>query len=101
MKLLSWNCQGLGNPRTVQALRRLIVAQGPTIVFLSETRCSRSYFSSLSFHLGFDGLFVVDACGRSGGLCLLWKKESNVAIRSSSPHHIDVETGGIGDLEHW
>lgn len=101
MKILSWNCQGLGNPRAVQALRRLVVAKGPTIVFLSETRCNRSYFTSLSIQFGFDDFFAVDACGKSGGLCLLWKNESTVAIRSSSLHHIDVEVGGIGDPEHW
>ncbi|BFG35644.1 hypothetical protein CerSpe_219180 [Prunus speciosa] len=75
MIVLSWNCQGLGNPRAVQALRRLIVAQGPTVVFLSETR--------------------------SGGLCLLWKSDCQVAIRSASLHHIDGEVGGIGDTVHW
>ncbi|CAL2268931.1 unnamed protein product [Prunus armeniaca] len=75
MKILSWNCQGLRNPRAVHALWKIVVAQGPTIVFLSETR--------------------------SEGLSFLWKKESNVAIRSSSLHHIDVEVGGIGEPEHW
>ncbi|CAB4309705.1 unnamed protein product [Prunus armeniaca] len=37
----------------------------------------------------------------SGGLCLLWKSECQVAIRSASLHHIDGEVGGIGDPAHW
>ncbi|XP_020412490.1 uncharacterized protein LOC18793550 [Prunus persica] len=101
MSLLSWNCRGLGNPRTVQDLRRLVVAKDPMVVFLCETRCKQRNFNSIKEQLGFDYCFVVDAIGLSGGLCLFWKSELNLAIRSSSTHHIDAEVGGIGDSLHW
>jgi exonuclease III len=37
MKLLSWNCRGLGKPAAVRALRKLTKAHHPDIVFLIET----------------------------------------------------------------
>jgi exonuclease III len=38
MKILSWKCQGIGNPRTVRALKKLIASHQPDIVFLMETK---------------------------------------------------------------
>ncbi|MCI72567.1 RNA-directed DNA polymerase (Reverse transcriptase), partial [Trifolium medium] len=38
MKLISWNCRGLGNPTAVRALKKLIKDQSPDIVFLMETK---------------------------------------------------------------
>ncbi|PNY06212.1 hypothetical protein L195_g002675 [Trifolium pratense] len=38
MKVLSWNCQGLGNPKTVRALKKLIAYNQPDILFLMETK---------------------------------------------------------------
>ena len=37
MNCLAWNCRGLGNPRTVQEIARLVHAQDPSVVFLIET----------------------------------------------------------------
>jgi len=39
MIILSWNCRGLGEPRTVPALCDLIRIHKPDIIFLSETLC--------------------------------------------------------------
>ncbi|BFG30632.1 hypothetical protein CerSpe_169060 [Prunus speciosa] len=101
MSLLCWNCQGLGNPVAVHALRRIIDEKGPNVVFLCETKCNTATFNVLKFKLGFDNFFAVDSIGKSGGLCLLWKDEFNLHIRSSSLNHIDAFIGGIGDAEHW
>ncbi|MCI76476.1 hypothetical protein A2U01_0097746, partial [Trifolium medium] len=40
MKVMSWNCQGLGNPRTVRALQKLLANNHPDIIFLTETKLS-------------------------------------------------------------
>lgn len=37
MNLLSWNCLGLENPRSVNALKEVIRIEKPKIVFLMET----------------------------------------------------------------
>jgi predicted metal-binding protein len=38
MRIISWNCQGCGNPRTVRALKKLVAINKPDIVFLMETK---------------------------------------------------------------
>jgi hypothetical protein len=38
MRIMCWNCRGIGQPRTVQELVRLIREYKPILVFLSETR---------------------------------------------------------------
>lgn len=72
MSVLSWNCRGLGHPRTVQVLLDLARCKKPSIIFLIETLCNKSKLDSIKLKLGFDGLFVVDRVGRSGGLGLFW-----------------------------
>ncbi|XP_052299532.1 uncharacterized protein LOC127903030 [Citrus sinensis] len=49
--------------------------------------------------MGFDGLFVVDRMGRSGGLALLWDANTNVSLLSYARNFIDVhvEVAGLGD----
>ncbi|GLT62551.1 hypothetical protein SLA2020_351810 [Shorea laevis] len=37
MSLLSWNCRGLGNSRTVRNLCQMVEDKRPTILFLMET----------------------------------------------------------------
>ena len=69
--MLSWNCRGLGHPWIVQVLIDLVRCKKPSIIFLMETLCSKNILESIKLKLGFDGLFVVDCVGRSGGLALL------------------------------
>ena len=38
MSIMSWNCRGLGNPWAVQALKRAIKKEDPSLVFLMETK---------------------------------------------------------------
>jgi exonuclease III len=44
MKLLSWNCRGLGKASAVRALRKLILTHRPDMVFLTETKLQGSDF---------------------------------------------------------
>ena len=41
--------------------------------------------------LGYDGCFVVDAIGHSGGLAMLWKSLDTDKLLSYSQNHIDME----------
>lgn len=49
--------------------------------------------------LGFDGLFIVEPVGRSGGLALMWKMEMNVEIQNYTRRHINAivkdKDGGV------
>ena len=73
MRILSWNCQGLGNTPTVRHLQEIHGQYLPEIIFLSETKSGRRYMESIVEKLGFHNLISVDARGKSGGLAVLWK----------------------------
>jgi len=76
MNLLSWNCHGLGNPRTARALKRLISSQDPNIVFLMETRKKDFEMNRLRNMVSLNNIFFVacmgNGCQRAGGLAVLW-----------------------------
>lgn len=38
MKILAWNCRGLGNPQTTRALKHLIRSHYTNIMFSFETK---------------------------------------------------------------
>jgi exonuclease III len=44
MKLLSWNCRGLGKPSAIRALKKLLQCHQPSIVYLMETKFQHSDF---------------------------------------------------------
>jgi len=100
MNVLSWNCRGLGNPLTVQTLRRLVRTKKPNLVFLMETKQVSKSLESVRVKLGFEANFVVDSIGRSGGLALLWNLETKVEVQNFSRRHInatvlDEKTGNL------
>ena len=90
MSCLSWNCRGLGHPRTVQVLINLAKQYTPDFIFLMETLCHRDKLEKLKIQLGYVGLFVVDKVGRSGGLALFWKPNFMVQLLKFGKTFIDV-----------
>jgi exonuclease III len=88
MNLLSWNCWGLGNPRTVRDLHHMVKERRPNFVFLMETFCSKQYMERIRIKLQFDYVFVVDPVGRSGGLALFWSNQTELEIYNYSRRHI-------------
>jgi hypothetical protein len=80
MILLSWNCRGLGNPRTVRDLCHLVKTKQPSLLFLMETISERQKLERLWVQLGFVGMFAMDPVGRSGGLALFWKEDTGLEI---------------------
>ncbi|XP_031124183.1 uncharacterized protein LOC116026896 [Ipomoea triloba] len=100
MSTLSWNCRGLGNPRTVREVVDLVSRKKPEFVFLMETKAARIHAERLRVRLGFEGLFYVDSVGRSGGLALLWRKNNTTRLLSFSRNHVDIEVSVAG-LGAW
>jgi len=85
MKILAWNCRGLGKPTAVavRALRKLTTTNCPYVVFLSETKLCESDLN-LKSKLSFDILpnYHLVNCAkyngkRSGGLAMLWSNDVN------------------------
>ena len=71
MRLLSWNCQGLGNPWTVCGLHKLVRDQAPTVCFLMETRLDKKGFEKHCRDILFPNMFIVQKANLGGGLALL------------------------------
>ncbi|KAL0457898.1 UNVERIFIED_CONTAM: hypothetical protein Slati_0417000 [Sesamum latifolium] len=65
MNLIAWNCQGLGAPWTVHGLGDLLRQHRPSLVFLSETKCSLRHIEALKKKFDVFGIGV-EARGRSG-----------------------------------
>ncbi|XP_059434865.1 uncharacterized protein LOC132167846 [Corylus avellana] len=89
MMIITWNCRGLGNPRTVRELCCLVKQKKPVLVFLMETKLRKDRMESIRCKLGFLSMFVVDSVGRSGGLTLFWGEEICVIIQNFSQRHIN------------
>ena len=83
MNLFSWNCRGLGLPRTVQELVALVRAKSPMLVFLSETRMKGSRVANLRWRLGLKHCITVDSVGTGGGLALFWHESVDVSDRKT------------------
>lgn len=92
MEILSWNCRGICNDHSVQALKTIIQQNRPSFIFLCETKVrDSSYMNSLRLQIGFLNCEAVFRYGQSGGLALFWCDGIDVRSRSKSHHHIDVE----------
>ncbi|XP_057793280.1 uncharacterized protein LOC131009894 [Salvia miltiorrhiza] len=91
MSSLSWNCRGLGHPLAIPTLCELVRAHRPDFIFLCETLAKRQRVELIRSRLNFEGCFVVDCVGRSGGLCMFWKASSSCKLLSFSSNHIDMQ----------
>ncbi|CAM8918528.1 unnamed protein product [Rhodiola kirilowii] len=89
MKLLIWNCRGLGSSSAVRALQDVIRSYRPLVVGLVESKSDCRRCEIVRVKLGFDCCFAVPARGRSGGLVLFWNNISEVDVVSYSGFHID------------
>ena len=90
MITLGWNCQGLGNLRTVCVLGELVQRWNPKINFLSKTKVKKNAMEKIMEKINFVNGLVVPRKGRGGGLAMLWKREVALEIMGYSRNHIDV-----------
>jgi exonuclease III len=101
MSILSRNCRGLGNPRAVRDLCRMVKKKRPKLVFVMETKLQAQKFGCLKIKLGFDNVFVVDSVGKSGGLALFWSSEVDIEIQNFSRRHINAVVKLESTSSHW
>ena len=80
MRLLSWNCQGLGSLWTVQNLHKLVREQALDVCFLMETRLDRDGFEKHCGDLPFKNKLIIKKPNSSGGLALLWREEMTLML---------------------
>lgn len=80
LRIIYWNCRGLGNADTVRAVRCLCQANHPNCLFLMETKGNGVKFKRLGHKLGFHYENFVDAKGTTGGLALFWKNDCDLEV---------------------
>ena len=88
MRLISWNCQGLGNPWTGRSLRKLVREKDPTVCFLMETRLDKDGFENLNSNLHFQNKVIVKHPNAGGGLAFLWKNTIKLEIINYTVNHV-------------
>uniref|UniRef100_A0A7N2MKR5 DUF4283 domain-containing protein n=1 Tax=Quercus lobata TaxID=97700 RepID=A0A7N2MKR5_QUELO len=84
MSTISWNYRELRNPCTVHALKRALQKEAPQFIFLMETKLSQEAMKYKQQELEYTQGLAVSSHGQSGGLALLWKPDSKVAVQGFS-----------------
>jgi len=69
MKIVAWNCRGLGNRPAVQGLLDLQKSEKADILFLSETKLDGKRMQWFRWTLGLVNMVVKDWEGKGGGNC--------------------------------
>ncbi|PRQ30742.1 putative RNA-directed DNA polymerase [Rosa chinensis] len=87
---LCWNCHGLGQSMTKQALKELIRKYRPSLIFLSETRMKDKDVKSLRKECKFPYGTTVKPIKTAGGLAMWWDNTVSVQILSKSKFLIDT-----------
>lgn len=90
MKFLSWNCQGLGSPLTIQSLRVLVTQEKPSLVFLMETKNKEQKVLKLRRKLKFQNSYLVNPIGIGGGMALFWNDQLEISVEAATDHFIHV-----------
>ncbi|KAG8482089.1 hypothetical protein CXB51_027072 [Gossypium anomalum] len=101
MKILSWNVRGLGRPRTIRRLRHTLKVHNPQIVFFMETKLEKRKMEQVRRKCGFVYGLEVDSEGSRGGLCMAWRMDVSIQLRSFSKRHIDVEIEDADIRRKW
>ncbi|XP_073357962.1 uncharacterized protein [Aegilops tauschii subsp. strangulata] len=91
MKIVSWNCWGLGNGPTVRSLLELGRVEDPDILFLAETKLSINELERFRWMMGPINMCARNPVGRSRGVALFWRRGVNVALGSYGRRHVDVD----------
>ncbi|KAL4367155.1 hypothetical protein GQ457_05G022060 [Hibiscus cannabinus] len=90
MRILCWNCQGLGKAQAVRSLARDVTRFSADFIFLCETRLRTQNSTFLRTVLGFENCFFVDVGPGCTGLAIFWNNNITVDLLSYSALHIDV-----------
>jgi exonuclease III len=96
MKLLSWNCQGIGNPKTVRAFNKLLSDTKPDVFFIMETKLVANNNGLLTRLRNRYQIHHVDCSttggGRAGGLLMGWNScIIDVSLINACSNYIDVQ----------
>ncbi|XP_024179118.1 uncharacterized protein LOC112185138 [Rosa chinensis] len=101
MRLISWNCQGLGADLTGKTLRRLVKRHNPSMLFLMETRQQEPVLKYWLKQLRFDHLHVVNPTNNGGGgLALFWDNSVQVSSIIGTVNYVNTSVFFISENFH-
>ena len=79
MRIVSWNCRGLGNPSKFEAVKDLMKTEPTDILMLQETKIEGEALLEISKKQWQKNTGkAISARGSSGGIATLWKEDHNV-----------------------
>jgi len=87
MKVLSWNCRGLGSKSKEESMMDLVSLHQPDIFLIQETKMEEAAFLQVSIKFWKKkGKAAISSRGASGGIGTLWddKKFEAIDIKYSS-----------------
>ncbi|XP_071724704.1 uncharacterized protein [Rutidosis leptorrhynchoides] len=96
MKILSWNCQGLGSPLTIRALTALVAKEKPDVIFLVETKNRELVLSRIHRKLRFVNSYITNLIGTAGGLAMFWHSHVSIQVEIATPNFFDTICSEIG-----
>lgn len=92
MKLLSWNVRDQENLQAIRRLRHTLRLHKPQAIFLME---------KVRRHCGYTSRIEISSKGSKSGLCLAWKENVRIKLRSSANFSIDSTINFIKDDVQW
>ena len=76
MKVLSWNCRGIGSKVKEEAMKDLISLAQPDIFLIQETKMEKEAFLQISAKFWKKGGgSAISSRGASGGIGTLWEEQ--------------------------
>ncbi|WZZ14821.1 hypothetical protein YC2023_107910 [Brassica napus] len=94
VECILWNCRGANKFQFRRSIRYLVKKFSTNILAVFETHAGGAAAGRICQGLGFENSFRVDACGKSGGLWLLWRSEiGELEVVKSSDQFIYARVG--------
>lgn len=91
MKVISWNCRGLGHPSKIASVKDLTYHEKPGIVMIQETKQGLQEMIRIIEQLRHYEGQTCEARGASGGITTMCNKNTWICIsKTINPHWIKV-----------
>ena len=88
MRLISWNCRGLGNPSKAEAIKDLLKMEPSDILMLQETEIEgKALLDTSKMKWKKKAGKAVSSRGSSGGLATLWSEDLFQLNKSHETQH--------------
>ena len=83
MKVISWNCRGLGHPSKIVFLKDLIDHEKPGILILQETKQGHQEMKGIIDQLKQYEGYICESRGASGKIVTIWNQSTWTCISNT------------------